>query len=414
MHKSHVLTLFLLTHFCPVSAGDPQPAKPDPKHIDRLVQQLGSESGDEQDAAAAALRRLGQLALETLRKAAKGDPETAVSRRAKMLVRMLQPHADQVWCNYVGPWDRWFSEVSYGVESVAFSPDSSHVASAGGLDGNVKLWDVATGALVRRFDAKDRWMQRLVFSHDGRCLAAVDLFDRGDNRGGSAIFVWDTMTGKLIHRFKGSPYEWSVAFTKDGKQLISAGETVRWWDLKTGKEERTFQLKGFFRFWGLSPDGRYVMAHKENKENLVAGSLIDLTTGKEIVHFPFGLEGETCPVSVAYSPDGKAVLFSGKLRLRDAESGKELVPFQGKRVANDVAISSDGLRALSAHGTTFGRGFEVNLDCVVRLWELKTGKELKCFSGHANPVSAVALSPDGRYAASGSSHGTMRLWKLPE
>src|SRR5262249_17455402 len=146
----------------------------------------------------------GQPALEILRKAAKGDPETAVSRRAKMLVRMLLPHADQVWCNYVGPWDRWFSEVSYGVESLAFSPDSCHVASAGGLQGNVKL-------------------------------------------------LWDTMTGKLIHRFKGSPYEWSVAFTKDGKQLISAGETVRWWDLQTGKEERTFQLKGFFRFWGLSP-----------------------------------------------------------------------------------------------------------------------------------------------------------------
>jgi WD40 repeat protein len=411
MHKLPLLALFLLGLFCPLSAGGFQPAKPDPQEIARLIRELGSEDGKEQEAAATALKKLGAPALEPLRKAARGDPGSAAGMRAGMLAKMLQPHQGQLWCTYAGPWDRWFSDVGYGVESVVFSPDGRRVASAGGFYGNVKLWDVATGTPVRRFQAGNRWMQGLVFSHDGRYLAAVDLFDKDDKQEGSAIFVWETATGKLAHRFKGSPFEWSIAFSKDSKQMISAGETVQWWDLQSGKVVKTFQRKGFPRFWGLSPDGRRVMAYKENKENFYADSLLDLTTGKEIVHFPFGAEGETTPVSVAYSADGKAVLFSGKLRLRDAQSGKELVAFEGGRVANDVAISSDGRRALSAHGAT---SFRASVDCTVRLWDLKTGKQLQRFSGHRNPVTTVAFSPDGRYAASGASHGTLRLWKLPK
>lgn len=414
MSKIHVMALFLIAPFFPISAEGSQPAKPNTKDVAGLLQQLSSEDAKVQEAAALALKKIGTPALEELRKAA-NSKDSHISRRARMLERMLQPQTSQLWCTYTGPWDQRFSEVSYGVESVAFSPDSRHVASAGGFTGNVNLWDIATGTLVRHFETKNRWIQHLVFSHDGRYLAAIDLFDADDKDNGSAILVWETATAKLVHQFKGSFLEWSAAFTKDGKHLITAGKTVKWWDLGTDRETKTFHLKGFPRFWGLSSDGRYVMGNKENPRNFGAASLIDLTTGKEVVHFPFGLEGENTPESVAYSPDGKSLLFSGKLRLRDAESGKELIVFEGKRVANDVVISAEGRRALSAHGATYGNGgFEINIDCVVRLWDVKTGKEIERFSGHHNPVMTVAMSPDGRYAASGSSHGTLRVWKLPK
>jgi WD40 repeat protein len=48
------------------------------------------------------------------------------------------------------------------------------------------------------------------------------------------------------------------------------------------------------------------------------------------------------------------------------------------------------------------------------VWDLQTGEELHCFTGHTDGVIGVALSPDERYALSGSLDGSMRLWRLPD
>jgi WD40 repeat protein/serine/threonine protein kinase len=40
------------------------------------------------------------------------------------------------------------------------------------------------------------------------------------------------------------------------------------------------------------------------------------------------------------------------------------------------------------------------------------GREVHCFKGHTGVVNSVAFSPDGRYALSGSSDGTVRLWDV--
>ena len=49
-------------------------------------------------------------------------------------------------------------------------------------------------------------------------------------------------------------------------------------------------------------------------------------------------------------------------------------------------------------------------DKTVKLWDSKTGKELRTLTGHTNRVNAVSFSPDGRLLASGSSDATIILW----
>jgi WD40 repeat protein len=51
----------------------------------------------------------------------------------------------------------------------------------------------------------------------------------------------------------------------------------------------------------------------------------------------------------------------------------------------------------------------------VRLWDVRTAKELRCFHGHeSGGISSVAFCPDGKRALSASYDMTMRLWQLPK
>ncbi len=51
-------------------------------------------------------------------------------------------------------------------------------------------------------------------------------------------------------------------------------------------------------------------------------------------------------------------------------------------------------------------------DKSIKLWELKTGRELRSFLGHEMTVSSVRFSPDGKHLLSGSYDKTARLWEV--
>jgi WD40 repeat protein len=48
----------------------------------------------------------------------------------------------------------------------------------------------------------------------------------------------------------------------------------------------------------------------------------------------------------------------------------------------------------------------------IRLWDTRTWKETACFKGHMNIVDSIAVSPDGRWLASGSKDRSVRVWNL--
>jgi len=68
-----------------------------------------------------------------------------------------------------------------------------------------------------------------------------------------------------------------------------------------------------------------------------------------------------------------------------------------------VALSQDGKTAASASN-----------DNVVRLWQTSNGSLLRELRGHTGTVMAVAITPNGQTVASGSQDGEIRLWNLSD
>ena len=54
------------------------------------------------------------------------------------------------------------------------------------------------------------------------------------------------------------------------------------------------------------------------------------------------------------------------------------------------------------------------MDKKIHLWDIASGREIYCFEGHTDYVRCVALSPDGKFALSGSNDQTICLWKVPQ
>jgi WD40 repeat protein len=59
------------------------------------------------------------------------------------------------------------------VKNLAFSPDSSQLATAG-IDGRIRLWDTATGAEIRTLAGHLQNVDDVAFAPDGRTLASIE------------------------------------------------------------------------------------------------------------------------------------------------------------------------------------------------------------------------------------------------
>ena len=122
------------------------------------------------------------------------------------------------------------------VESVAFSQDSSQVAS-GSHDKTVRIWNVMMGEVEAELKGHTNWVRSVAFSQDGsRVVSGSD---------DQTVRIWNVATGEVEAKLKGHTKSVkSVAFSQDGSRVVSGSDDkmVRIWNVMTGEVEA--ELKG--------------------------------------------------------------------------------------------------------------------------------------------------------------------------
>jgi WD40 repeat protein len=142
-----------------------------------------------------------------------------------------------------------------GVEGlqVAFSPDGKRLAVANNApeDHSVRLWDIASGRVVRTLSGHQLEAKSLAFSPEGKLLATASE--------DHSVRVWDLATGRTRRTLAGA-YD-LVFFLPDGRGLVTAGGPhgeARLWNLKTGQQERSLSFQECTRVNAVSRDGKKV------------------------------------------------------------------------------------------------------------------------------------------------------------
>ncbi|WP_414622668.1 NB-ARC domain-containing protein [Calothrix sp. CCY 0018] len=328
-----------------------------------------------------------------------------------------------------------FSQSLGSIFSVTFSPDQKLLAT-GGMDGQIRFWDVADGTQILAWQGHDDWIRCVIFSPDGKLIAScsndhtVRIWDSQTTkclkilRGHtdwvwSVYFVWEKQwlisassdrtakvwsldSGACVYTFHEPGREvWSFAFSPDSKTLATSGaDSIKLWDVWTNECLKTFDdSSAQVRRIAFSPDSKILVGSTDDRTL----KTWDVSTGKCLRSV------KTAPTAIwaiKFSPDGKTVMSCGtdKIQLWNLPNGEpQMTLHEPHHRIRSLAYSADN--KIIAVGSD---------DQLVRLWDTKTGEPIKTFQGYSNRIWTVAVSPvyqqNTIYLASGSDDGKIRLW----
>ncbi len=301
------------------------------------------------------------------------------------------------------------------VTVASFSPDGDTLLVAG-TGQTLYLADAITGEIRQTFEGHTETITSAQFNADGTRIVSGAV-DR-------TIRLWDANTGEnLLTMADTGSVVFEVGFSPDGERLVSShgdpnitgddprsewDRSVRVWDADTGEQTHRFQLNsGWVRTVTFSPDGDFVAA--ATWDSTLGGTIriFDLETSEEVQR----IFGHTNLITgIEYTPTGTEIVsvsWDRTMRVWDVSRGVEVTRFDVfEEFAQDVALSPNGEYAVSFTGNIGGneilRENDTSIDTSIWLIDLRNRAQIREYTGHLDWAWSTTVTPDGRYAFSGS------------
>jgi WD40 repeat protein/tRNA A-37 threonylcarbamoyl transferase component Bud32 len=351
--------------------------------------------------------RMWETATGKLLQVFRGHADTvahAISdREGKMVITASVDGTARVWDPATGEELRRMQHPSR-VYSLALGPKGTLLVT-GGHDRVVRVWDVASGELKETLPGHTNEIDWIAFSPDGKYMVS----------GSQELKIWDGATFQELHTLPAAS-NW-VGFGPGGHTVLAAttphkgGEAyvVTRWEPATGNRlpDLTLNHRSGYGAFALTPDGRMLFAIRQTPDPEARVRAYDTETGKELLSEQEGHAGQVW--SVAFNKDATLLASGGNDRTvrlwhldgqRNADGQPPVHVLAGHAgLVWSVRFSPDG--KLLATGS---------LDRTIGLWDVARRKRIRTLRGHSATFSRIAFAPDGRTIAAGQEDGAIRFW----
>jgi WD40 repeat protein/serine/threonine protein kinase len=395
--------------------------------------------------------------------------EEALHRTRIGFVLQQCPRLVQLWFHHQPVWRADFSPDGRRVATISgrllgnpWLPSGTEDILASVLDGEVRVWDAATGNPITPSLPHRGIQPELLnspFSPDGLRLVTFTSHATSTGSVASEVRISDASSGELVlPPLKYAGVVFHVGFSPDSRRLIVAGATgtradalageAQVWDALTGQPlSPPLHHGGLVGHAAFSPDGARVVTSSTDRTTRIW----DAVTGRELIRIP----GSSSMIYAEFSHDGNRLVTTsrwgsfrrhGEARVWDAATGQSKTPVMehggpifyalfspdDRRVLTDCydnnaylwdAITGQQIRKFkhehqggSSAGVLFSpdgtRVFTSTSGMAARIWDADTGQPVGPPLYHESTLLNLQCSPDGHRVVTASQDQTARLWEM--
>ncbi|MEM7774953.1 MAG: serine/threonine-protein kinase [Pseudomonadota bacterium] len=284
-----------------------------------------------------------------------------------------------------------------GVTSIVFARAGNWLVTTG-ADNTLKIWSPRSTTPVRTIQLEHGAATALAIRGD----VAITGHDEGD------IAVWDLASGERRAHFKRNDARiWAIAFADRGaNRIVTAGHdwAIAVWDIdKPATPFHVFEGHGnAVQSLAVNIDqGRLISGSADKSLRVWNLRTLSLDAARGRAHRDF--------VSVlALDPSGERLAsgdLTGGIRIWSGNTTRRLRRWSAHNAAvTALAFLPD--RRYLASASRDGR---------LIIWNVNRGRSVRTFGSRGNEINAIAVAPNRREIATAGADGSVRLWdtRLP-